>query len=177
MLGWALRCLAVAVLVGGGFAMLQGQSSAWLDQAISARATKPASAPGTRRATSTDDAWEYVVDAGAHGHFVIDAVVNGVPISFLIDTGASEVILTPDDAVALGFAPHRLDFSRRFRTANGIVRAAPVKLREVRIGQFSLYEVDAAVNEASIGISLLGMSFLERLQGYRVDDGRLILRW
>ena len=55
--------------------------------------------------------------------------------------------------------------------------AAPVVLRELRIGQYSLYDVDAAVNQAPIGISLLGMSFLDRLAGYEVDDGRLILRW
>jgi aspartyl protease family protein len=108
---------------------------------------------------------------------VIDAEVNGVPISFLVDTGASDVVLTQDDAETLGFQPRSLDFSQRYHTANGIVRAAPVTLRELRIGQFSLYELAAAVNEAPLGISLLGMSFLERLAGYEVDDGRLILRW
>ena len=177
MLGWALRYLAVAVVVGCGFALLQGQGSPWPDRATSARAGKPSIASGARRATSADEAWEYVVDAGAHGHFVIDAMVNGVPVSFLLDTGASDVVLTLDDAEALGFEPRSLDFSQRYHTANGIVRAAPVRLREVRIGQYSLYDLDAAVNEAPIGISLLGMSFLERLAGYQVDDGRLILRW
>jgi len=177
MLGWALRYLAVAIVVGCGFALLQDQGSPWVDRATSARAAKPSIASGARRTTSADEAWDHVVEAGAHGHFVIDAVVNGVPISFLVDTGASDVVLNLDDAEALGFAPRRLDFSLRYHTANGVVRAAPVNLREVRIGQFSLYEVDAAVNEVPIGISLLGMSFLERLAGYRVDDGRLALRW
>ena len=108
---------------------------------------------------------------------MIDAVVNGVPISFLVDTGASDVVLTLDDAEALGFDPRRLDFSERYRTANGVVRAAPVSLREVRIGQFSLYDLDAAVNEAPIGISLLGMSFLREFGGYRVAGDRLYLYW
>jgi len=173
MLGWALRYLAVAVAVGCGFALLQDQGGPWLERATAARAAKPSIA----RATAADEAWEYVVDAGAHGHFVIEALVNGVPVSFLVDTGASDVVLTLEDAAALGFARHGLDFSRRYHTANGVVRAAPVRLREVRIGQFSLYDLEAAVNEAPIGISLLGMSFLDRLAGYRVDDGRLILRW
>jgi aspartyl protease family protein len=177
MLGWALRYLAVAVVVGLGFATLQG--SDWIDRASSARALTPSIASTARRATSStsDDAWEYVVEAGRHGHFVIEALVNGVPIDFMVDTGASDIVLTLDDAATLGFAPHALDFSQRFRTANGIVRAAPVRLREVRVGQFSLYDLAASVNEAPIGISLLGMRFLDQLDGYAVEDGRLILRW
>jgi aspartyl protease family protein len=177
MLSWALRYLAVAVAVGCGFALLQGPGGDRLDQASSARAAKPSIAPRARSATSAAGPGDYVVDAGAGGHFVIDAEVNGVPISFLVDTGASDVVLTQDDAEALGFQPRSLDFSQRYHTANGIVRAAPVTLRELRIGQFSLYELAAAVNEAPLGISLLGMSFLERLAGYEVDDGRLFLRW
>jgi aspartyl protease family protein len=177
MLNWALGYLAVAVVVGCGFALLQGQGSASLERQSAARAAKPSIASNARRAISSDDAGDYVVDAGAGGHFVIEAVVNGVPLSFLVDTGASDVVLTLDDAAALGFEPHSLDFNRRYHTANGVVRAAPVSLRELRIGQFSLYDLEAAVNEAPIGISLLGMSFLERLAGYQVDDGRLILRW
>jgi aspartyl protease family protein len=175
MLSWALRYLAVAIVVGLGFALLQ--DSDWMDRATTARAAKPGTAPKPRRATVAEDAWEYVVEAGEHGHFMIDTLVNGVPISFMVDTGASDIVLTPDDALALGFEPRALDFSQRFRTANGVVRAAPVTLREIRIGQFSLYDLAASVNEAPIGVSLLGMRFLERLEGYEVDDGRLTMRW
>jgi aspartyl protease family protein len=175
MLSWALRYLVVAIVVGCGFALLQG--SDWIDLTSAARAPKPTIAPKPRRASASDDAWEYVVDAGDNGHFVLDAMVNGVPISFMVDTGASDIVLTPDDAEALGFAPRSLNYSQRFQTANGVVRAAPVSLREVRIGQFSLYDLDASVNEAPLPISLLGMRFLDRLDGYEVDDDRLILRW
>ena len=59
----------------------------------------------------------------------------------------------------------------------GEVRGAPVVLREIRIGQFSLFDVPASVNEAPLRVSLLGMSFLGRLNGYQVEDGQLILRW
>jgi aspartyl protease family protein len=52
-----------------------------------------------------------------------------------------------------------------------------VRLRELRVGQFSLYDLDASVNEGPLAISLLGMSFLDRLDGYQVEGGRLILRW
>jgi aspartyl protease family protein len=174
MLALAFRYLLVAVVVGAGFAMLQGGD--WLRRIAAPSAARPSSVAAPS-APSDGDGWEYVVEAGAHGHFVLDATVNGVPLAFLVDTGASEIMLTLDDARALGFLPQDLDFSQRFRTANGEVRGAPVRLRELRIGQFSLYDLDASVNEAPLAISLLGMSFLEQLAGYHVDDGRLILRW
>jgi clan AA aspartic protease (TIGR02281 family) len=212
MLALALRYLVVAVVVGAGFAMLQGGDSR--ERTTTARAPKPSMASATSvRPTSgseesdeteasdeseesyegdesdesyeneeseesqESESWEYVVAAGSHGHFVIEAVVDGVPLTFLLDTGASDIVLTLDDARQLGFLPQTLEFSQRFRTANGEVRGAPVRLRELRIGQFSLYNLDASVNEAPLAISLLGMRFLDRLNGYQVEDGRLILRW
>jgi clan AA aspartic protease (TIGR02281 family) len=203
MLALALRYLVVAVVVGAGFAMLQGGDSR--ERTTTARAPKPsmASATSVRPTPESEESgeteasheseesyeseesdeseesesWEYVVAAESHGHFVIDAVVDGVPLTFLLDTGASDIVLTLEDARQLGFLPQTLEFSQRFRTANGEVRGAPVRLRELRIGQFSLYNLDASVNEAPLAISLLGMRFLDRLSGYQVEDGRLILRW
>lgn len=175
MLAWALRYLAVVALVGIGFATLRGGD--WWQQVSAPPARAPNIARNTPDATAADDAWQYVVEAGPEGHFVIAAEVNGVPVTFLVDTGASEIVLTTADARRLGFDPRRLEFSQRFRTANGEVRGAPVRLRELRVGQFSLYDLDASVNAAPLPISLLGMSFLDRLHGYRVEDGRLILEW
>jgi clan AA aspartic protease (TIGR02281 family) len=120
---------------------------------------------------------EYVIEGGPGGHFMVEAVVNGAPITFLVDTGASSVVLTMQDAERLGFRPESLRFTQRFATANGEVRAAPVVLRELRIGQFSVFDMPASVNEAPLRVSLLGMSFLKRLHGYGVEDGQLILRW
>ncbi len=181
MLGWALRYLAVAVMVGIGFATLRG--SGWLERASPPPAPSPAPniAPSIARnapdATAESDAWQHVVEAGPRGHFVIEAAVNGAPVSFLVDTGASEIVLTLADARRLGFDPRRLEFSQRFGTANGEVAGAPVRLRELRVGQFSLYDLEASVNAAPLPISLLGMSFLDRLRGYRVEGRRLILEW
>ncbi len=104
-------------------------------------------------------------------------MVNGSPITFLVDTGASDIVLTLADARRLGFIPGNLDFSEQYQTANGEVRGAPVRLRELRIGQYSLYDLEASVNEGPMAVSLLGMSFLQQLRGYQVEDGRLILRW
>jgi aspartyl protease family protein len=173
MLNWALRYLAVAVVVGIGFAALRNGERSERPGAAPA----PSIARNAADASAASDAWQYVVEAGPQGHFIIEAAVDGVPVTFLVDTGASEIVLTLADARRLGFDPRRLEFSQRFETANGEVRGAPVRLRELRVGQFSLYDLEASVNAAPLPVSLLGMSFLDRLHGYRVEDRRLILEW
>jgi aspartyl protease family protein len=94
----------------------------------------------------------------------------------LVDTGASLVTLTPEDAQNAGVTRGELVYSARVNTANGVARMAPIKLREVRIDQLSVYDVPAAVIE-NLNISLLGMSFLNRLQGYEMRDGKLTINW
>jgi aspartyl protease family protein len=116
------------------------------------------------------------IRAGDHGHFVLEASVDGANLRFLVDTGASDVVLSPRDAVRLGLDIKSLSFNKVYRTANGIVRGAPVRLKRVAIGPIVVENVRASVNGAEMSSSLLGMSFLNRLSGYDVRDGRLILR-
>lgn len=116
------------------------------------------------------------VAAGDHGHFVVEARVDGRDIRFLVDTGASDVILSPADAERLGFDTDKLRFTKTYRTANGLVRGAPVRLTRVAIGPIAVDNVRASVNGAEMRRSLLGMSFLGRLSGYEVSGGRLILK-
>ena len=120
---------------------------------------------------------EMIFRASRDGHFYIDADVNGRAITFMVDTGASFVTLSRDDALRVGINPRALDYRYRSNTANGVVGAAPVKLRDVRIGDLRVADVGAAVLEGNLHISLLGMSFLSRLNGYEVRNGKLILRW
>ena len=101
--------------------------------------------------------------------------MNGVALRFLVDTGASDVVLGPADARRLGFDVAALDYSRRYRTANGVVFGAPVTLDRVRVGPIALDDVRASVNGAEMARSLLGMSFLGRLKGYEVSDDVLTL--
>src|SRR4029077_8531210 len=97
-----------------------------------------------------------VYAANERGHVILDAAVNGATVRMLVDTGASLVTLTHQDARAAGIAPSELVYSRHVTTANGIARMAPVILREIRIGQISIYDVPAAVLE-HVNISLLGL--------------------
>jgi aspartyl protease family protein len=111
------------------------------------------------------------------GHFVAETTINGEKVRMLVDTGASFVSLSPRDAELLGLRPTEKDFIYRMQTANGIVKAAPVRLREMQVGDISVRDVDAVVHRAGgPPISLLGMSFLRRLAGFEQIQGRLILR-
>jgi aspartyl protease family protein len=95
----------------------------------------------------------------------------------MLDTGASFVTLTPEAAEAAGLAPSTLRFSASVSTANGVVRVAPVRLREMRLGQLTMEDVDAVVVETPLPISLLGMSFLKRLDSYGMRDGAFVINW
>jgi aspartyl protease family protein len=120
---------------------------------------------------------EMTIRGGRGGHFLVKADVNRVRIRFLIDTGATMVALSADDARRLKLNTNRLKYTERYQTANGIVRGAPVKLRQIRIGGLVVKNVRATVMSGNIGVSLLGNSFLRKLRGYEVRGDVLVLRW
>ena len=134
------------------------------------------SAP-TQIVRTTATGAELVIRAGRNGHFLVTAEVADVEILFLVDTGASQVILTVEDAERLGHGIDSLEFSDRFETANGAIRGAPLLLPGLRIGDLEIEDVRASVIRAPMPTSLLGMSFLSRLEGYEVGEEGLILRW
>ncbi|MBO6634921.1 TIGR02281 family clan AA aspartic protease [Parvibaculum sp.] len=111
------------------------------------------------------------------GHFHADATVNGTHVRFLVDTGASDVALTEEDARRAGIDLAALSYTTAYQTANGIIHAARVKLDKVTVGGITLRDVDASVSRGSgLGTSLLGMSFLGRLDSVEVRGERLVLR-
>ncbi|MDJ0721462.1 MAG: TIGR02281 family clan AA aspartic protease [Desulfobacterales bacterium] len=114
---------------------------------------------------------------GADGHFHIRARVNDVPIRFLVDTGASHIVLTPRDAKSLGLDRERLVFDKIYATANGMVRGASIQVDDFRIGDLHLKDVNASVNEAPMHESLLGMTFFNRLERFTVEGGMLTIHW
>ncbi len=110
-----------------------------------------------------------------NGHFIIEGQVEGATVRFMLDTGASDVVLSPDDARRLGFDPARLDYTKTYNTANGKVRGAPVTLPYLQVGPIRIENVRASVNQAAMGQSLLGMSFLGRLSGYEATAHSITL--
>ena len=116
-----------------------------------------------------------IIRKGQDGHFSVDAYVDGERIRFLIDTGASDVVLSPNDAKRLGFNLEQLRYSKTYRTANGSVKGAPVTLGNITIGTIQMANVSASVNGADMNKSLLGMSFLNQLSRFEISGNQLIL--
>ena len=111
------------------------------------------------------------------GHFIAKAQVNGVPVTMLIDTGASAVVLKPADARLAGIDIDRLSYSVPVQTANGVTYAAAVRLGHVAIGPIVLNGVDALVSKpGALKENLLGMTFLRRLRSYEFSGEFLTLR-
>jgi aspartyl protease family protein len=114
--------------------------------------------------------------AGANGHFQARAEINGRPVAVLVDTGASMVALTDADASAVGLHVRDSDFTHRVSTANGMARVALVSIDRVSIGDITVRNVPGAVLErGKLETTLLGMSFLSRLQRVDMRSGLLVL--
>jgi len=110
------------------------------------------------------------------GHYWARANVDGQFIRVMVDTGASTLALTRDDARKLGFDPESLDYRWRVRTAGGDVMGAYVTLESVKIGGVKVENVEAMVLKEGLTQSLLGMSFLGQLYSYEFRGDSLILR-
>jgi aspartyl protease family protein len=109
------------------------------------------------------------------GHFWVRAAVNGVPTLFLIDTGASDIVLSQDSARAAGIDLDGLRFSGEALTANGVVASAVVTLDSVAIGPIERRAFQGVVTAGRLEVNLLGMRYLRSLKSWRVEDNTLIL--
>ncbi|RZI70747.1 MAG: TIGR02281 family clan AA aspartic protease, partial [Rubrivivax sp.] len=117
------------------------------------------------------------VNASEGGSFHVYGKINGMPVRFLVDTGASEIVLSPGDAARLGLKPENLVFEHPFESANGVGYGAKAVLAELTVGDIRLTDVPVSVNKAAMRSSLLGMTFLRRLKSFEFQDRRLIMRW
>lgn len=109
------------------------------------------------------------------GHFYLEAELNGTKVNFVIDTGATDVVLTRRDARRIGIEDTDLNFSMVARTANGEVRTAAIQLNEIRIGEIVDHGIWVMVNGGELDISLLGMAYLERFARIEIVGNKLIL--
>jgi aspartyl protease family protein len=109
------------------------------------------------------------------GHYYLTLLVNGTAVPFMVDTGASGMVLAGPDAERLGIDRDSLSFLGQANTANGIVRTARVTLPEVELGPFRNENFDAFVTEGALDQSLLGMDYLGQFR-MEFDGGKLVLR-
>jgi aspartyl protease family protein len=120
---------------------------------------------------------EVIVPRRLGGQFIVAAKVNDVPTSFLFDTGASTVVLRAEEAKKMGVDLTGLDYDVGVTTANGSALAADTVLDKLSVGPITLRNVHALIAKPdALNENLLGMSFLDRLQSYSVERGRLVLK-
>ncbi|MFH6782084.1 MULTISPECIES: retropepsin-like aspartic protease family protein [Methylobacterium] len=178
---WALGVLATAALTGGSmiehFAKPARGGPA---PAASAAQVDPGAAPGESLVPGNpgqgSPAPVILAQDGA-GQFRAHPQVEGQVLRMLVDTGATHCVFTSEDAARIGLRLSGRDFTAKVGTANGTIPAAPVRVREVRVGGITVRDVEALVLPSGrLETSLLGMSFLRRLRGFEVAAGRMTLR-
>jgi aspartyl protease family protein len=130
----------------------------------------PAGVPAAAQSRSV------VITPSRGGHFRVTGRVDGRRIDFMVDTGASAIALKPEDAAMLGIRPIASDYVAPVKTANGVIRVAPVELGTVEIEDLEMHNVAAMVLPAGVAAeNLLGLSFLRRLRRFEYADGKLVL--
>jgi aspartyl protease family protein len=116
------------------------------------------------------------ISKAADGHYWTQADVDGHAVTFLVDTGATTVALTADDARRLGIDVANLDYTDKVATANGEARAARVTLASIAVAGVKIDNVEAYVLDRGLSTSLLGMTYLGRLSSFEASPTSMILR-
>ncbi|WP_206453530.1 retropepsin-like aspartic protease family protein [Aurantimonas marina] len=172
-LGEALRGAAIWFLA---FVVLIGLYTFLPDLASLKNRLMAALVPGTLVAIGAPEGNRFMTLRGRDDHFRLDGSIDGKSVSFIVDTGASVVAMDRTIAETIGIDTASLRFSQEVMTANGIARAAPIRLDAVRVGDIVRHDVPAAVTEGEgLGVALLGMSFLNTLTSFDFRGDRLIL--
>ena len=122
------------------------------------------------------DSGSIIIPKEVDGHYHLTLTINDRDIDFLVDTGASDVVLTRQDATRVGFDPDRLEYWGTANTANGTVRLATVRLETVRLGDLVDKNIRASVNNAPMEKSLLGMRYLSRFHSIEITKNQMILK-
>ena len=124
------------------------------------------------------DQWlagETVLPRADDGHFYADVTVDGASTQMLVDTGATTVALTGEDAEAIGLSWSDADIEPVARGANGLVYGVPVTLGQVSIGDLEARDVEAMIVPEGLDISLLGQSFLQKIEHVEMQGDRMVL--
>ncbi len=168
----ALLIFAIAMLIAGIY------GARFADRAMNEmpRAAAVQAVSQARGIEPYSSSHSMVLDSDRQGHFRVDARVDGRQLDFMVDTGASLVILRESDAAYLGIRPMPVDYRVTVNTANGKMKAAPAKLSRVEIGDIIVFDVLALVlPDEALSQNLLGVSLLSKLRRYEYANGRLVL--
>lgn len=181
-LGEAVSWAIAGVIVAASFFYydeLKAIFTPVIEQQLST-STTPGKPPQRQQSVSaqaaSNDGYVVKLKAGPYGHYKTVARVNGREVDVLVDTGASFVALTHEDAERAGIYVNSSDYTHRTRTANGETRVAMVDIGRMSIGDIEVRNVRATVHErGSLHVTLLGMSFLSKLRRAEMRRGELVL--
>jgi len=186
-IGFALKSLlawaAIALVIVIGYSYREELTSVWYRVAgelDTSRAT-----PVEPRRSARDDDRDREVGEGrglairqsSDGHYYVTARINGSDVRLLVDTGATLTVLSKRQAERAGIFPTPAEYTANVRTASGIAKAAPVRLRDFEIGEARLHDVPALVMDTPADTSVLGIGTLQKFRSYEVRNGVLTLRW
>lgn len=151
-------------------------SSDQVKTATAPRAPQPIAKSSKASAQTSSSGYLVKLKAGPYGHYKAPARFNGRTVEVLVDTGASFVALTHEDAERAGIFIGPGDYSHRTQTANGQAKVAMVNIHRISIGDIEVRNVRATVHEpGKLHVTLLGMSFLSKLRRAEIRRGQLIL--
>ncbi len=173
----SIRDLGIWLAIG--LALIIGYSFREDIQFITNRVTAELAPPGQGIRVSNDNSGPIAIKIRRRSddHFTARGTIDGVAVSFLVDTGASTVVLKPADAARVGIDTKNLSYTIAVQTANGTTYTAPIRLKSLSIGPIHLEDVDALVAKpGNLNENLLGMSFLRRLRSYEFSGEFLTLR-
>lgn len=158
--------VALVMLAGAVMAVRQLERTGATPVAMTATPAPVSASPSSRNV---------VLTKARDGHFAVEAIVDGRRLEFLVDTGASHIALRESAAARLGIYPRPSDYTVRVSTANGVTKAAQVRLRTVEVGDIIVRDVPAIVHpDEGLSVNLLGMSFLSRVR-WTHERGKLVL--
>ena len=118
----------------------------------------------------------FVYSKAEDGHFYLQLVVNGEKVKFLLDTGATNLVLNKKTAERVGFDLNELSYNLNTYTANGISRSAKILIQEIKIGTLYERDVSAMVAEGDLFMPLLGMTFLSQFGEISINGDKLTLK-
>lgn len=116
-----------------------------------------------------------ILTSSIDGHFYLKALIENKEITFLIDTGASDIVLSKKDASKIGVNLNSLNYNKIYNTANGAVRAASYVLDHIKVDKIIFTDVRVSINKSEMDTSLMGMSFLRRFKNYSFSQNKLVL--
>lgn len=124
-----------------------------------------------------DNNGSIIIARSNDGHFYIETEIGNTKIKFMIDTGASDLLIAKNDAIKLGLNLSELSFSKQYNTANGVTFCAPVVINDLHIANAVFNDIKGSISQSTDDTSLLGMSLISKFKSFSIDRDLLRIQF